>query len=92
RSRKLLKRLVATPMVRGHYLASFVLSRVVFLGLEAAVLIGFAWIAFGVAVHGSVFTLVIVCALGALAFGAALRCSWPAVPRPSKGSPGCSIS
>lgn len=69
RTRKLLKRLVATPMSRTHYLASFVLSRLVFLALEALVLIGFSWIAFDVAVRGSLAALVAVCLIGALAFG-----------------------
>src|SRR5687768_7294938 len=77
RTRKLLKRFVATPMSRTHYLASFVLSRLVFLTLEAVVLISFSWIAFDVAVHGSLLTLAIVCLVGALAFGgmALLVCS-----------------
>lgn len=69
RSRKLLKRFVATPMVRGHYLGSFVISRFFFLGLEAIMLVGFAWLAFDVAVHGSLLTLALVCGVGALAFG-----------------------
>jgi ABC-2 type transport system permease protein len=69
RSRKLLKRFVATPMVRGHYLASFVVSRFFLLALEAVILIGFAWVAFDVAVHGSLAMLAIVCSVGALAFG-----------------------
>lgn len=69
RTRKLLKRFVATPMSRTHYLSSFVLSRLVFLSLEAAVLIGFSWIVFDVAVRGSIFTLGVVCLVGALCFG-----------------------
>ena len=35
RTKKLLKRLVATPMSRAHYLASHVLSRLVFLGARS---------------------------------------------------------
>jgi ABC transporter DrrB family efflux protein len=69
RSRKLLKRLVATPMVRAYYLASFVLSRFVFLALETAVLMSFAAITFDVDVQGRLTTLAIVCVAGALAFG-----------------------
>jgi hypothetical protein len=53
RTRKLLKRLVATPMPRSHYLLSLLLSRLVFLTAEVVVLVAFAWIVFGVAVHGS---------------------------------------
>lgn len=70
RSRKLLKRFVATPMVRAHYLASFVLSRLVFLALEAVVLMGFAWLVFGVSIQGSLAVLGIVAVVGALVFGA----------------------
>jgi ABC transporter DrrB family efflux protein len=69
RTKKLLKRLVATPMSRAHYLASHVLSRLVFLALETTVLIGFGWLAFGVAVHGSLVTLAFVAVVGALSFG-----------------------
>jgi ABC-2 type transport system permease protein len=70
RSRKLLKRLVATPMVRGYYLASFVLSRFVFLAGEAVVLMGFAWLVFDVRIQGSLTAFAGVCAVGALTFGA----------------------
>lgn len=70
RSRKLLKRFVATPMVRAYYLASFVLSRFVFLAIETLVLVGFAWLAFDVTVQGSFVTLGIICVVGALTFGA----------------------
>lgn len=70
RMRKLLKRLVATPMSRTHYLASHVLNRLVFLVLESAILIAFAWGVFGVAVHGSLAALMAVAVLGALCFGA----------------------
>jgi ABC-2 type transport system permease protein len=69
RTRKLLKRLISTPMSRAHYLASHVLSRLAFLALEAFVLVSFGWIAFGVAVHGSIAALAIVSVLGALSFG-----------------------
>jgi ABC transporter DrrB family efflux protein len=69
RTKKLLKRLVATPMSRAHYLASHVLSRLAFLALETAVLVGFGWIAFGVAVHGSIAALALIAVIGALAFG-----------------------
>jgi len=69
RTRKLLKRLVATPMSRADYLLSHVLSRLVFLALESVVLIGFGWLVFGVAVRGSLLTLGIVAITGALCFG-----------------------
>jgi ABC-2 type transport system permease protein len=69
RSKKLLKRLIATPMKKTHYLLSLVLSRLATLTLEVVIIIGFAWIAFDVAVHGSLWALALLALLGALAFG-----------------------
>lgn len=70
RRKKLLKRLVATPMSRSQYLASFVLSRLTMLVVEVALLLGFAVVAFGVPVRGSVAGLATICLLSSLAFGA----------------------
>ncbi|MEZ5293339.1 MAG: ABC transporter permease [Vicinamibacterales bacterium] len=69
RTRKLLKRLAATPMPRTYYLASLVISRLVYLAGEAGLLLVFAWLVFGVAVHGSLLALAAVSVAGALAFG-----------------------
>jgi ABC transporter DrrB family efflux protein len=69
RSKKLLKRLIATPMKKTHYLLSLVLSRLATLTLEVVIIIGFAWIAFDVAVHGSLWALALLALLGAVAFG-----------------------
>jgi ABC-2 type transport system permease protein len=69
RTRKLLKRLIATPMSRAEYLASHVLSRLLFLALETAVIVGFAWAAFGVGVRGGIGALAALAVLGALSFG-----------------------
>ena len=57
RSRRILKRLVATPMHRGHYLLAQILGRLVFLLPEVAVLVGIGWLLFGVAVRGSILLL-----------------------------------
>ena len=69
RSKKLLKRLVATPMKKTHYLLSLVLSRLATLTLEVVIIVGFAWLAFDVAVHGPLWALAVLALLGALAFG-----------------------
>jgi ABC transporter DrrB family efflux protein len=69
RLRKLLKRLVATPMSRWHYLASHVLNRLAFLTLESTLLVAFAWIVFGVRVHGSLLALAFLAVVGAYTFG-----------------------
>jgi ABC transporter DrrB family efflux protein len=69
RSKKLLKRLVATPMSKMDYLLAIVLSRLASLTLEVVIIVSFAWLAFGVAVHGHLWTLALLALLGALAFG-----------------------
>lgn len=68
RTRKLLKRLAATPMRRSHFLLSFMLSRLVFLIGEVAAVIIFAWLVFGVTVSGSIVDLTIVSLIGSLTF------------------------
>jgi ABC-2 type transport system permease protein len=68
RTRKLLKRFAATPMRRSHYLLSFMLSRLVFLALEVVAVVVFAWIAFGVSVHGRIVDLAAVALIGSLTF------------------------
>jgi ABC-type multidrug transport system permease subunit len=68
RQKKLLKRFMATPMRRSHYLLSFILSRLVFLILEVAALVGFGRVIFGVGVRGSFATLAGITVLGAFAF------------------------
>lgn len=68
RMQNLLKRLVATPMRKGEYLAAQMLSRLIFLVPEVVLLILFAWLMFGVQVRGSVLLLSVVCLLGAFTF------------------------
>jgi len=69
RRRKLLKRLVATPMSRAEYLASFTLSRLGWLILEVLALVGFGVLVFGVPLRGSLLMLGIVSLLAAFTFG-----------------------
>lgn len=68
RRKHLLKRLVATPMSRTQFLASFVLSRLTFLVMEVALLLGFAALVFGVPLRGSPVLLAGLCLISALAF------------------------
>ena len=68
RQRKLLKRYMATPMRRSHYLLSFILSRLVFLIVEVVALVGFGWLLFGVAVRGSFTSLAGITVLGSFSF------------------------
>jgi len=87
RRKRLLKRLVATPMPKAAYLASFIISRLALLVLEAGLLIAFGMLAFGVPMRGSVGTLLLVCLLGSLAFGG-LGLLVAARPRTIEGASG----
>lgn len=76
RQRKLLKRFVATPMRRSHYLLSFILSRLVFICLEVPIILGFARGVFGVRIVGSSVALMVLSILAALSFcGIGLLCA-----------------
>ncbi len=70
RNKRLLKRLMATPMSRAHYLLSFLVSRLIFLTFEVASLLGFAALIFGVPMRGSLVTLSLVCLVASVSFGA----------------------
>jgi len=70
RQKKLLKRMVASPMPKWQYLAAYVLSRLGMLVIEMAVFLGFAKVAFGVPFRGSLLELALLCALTSLTFSA----------------------
>jgi ABC-type polysaccharide/polyol phosphate export permease len=70
RRKKLLKRLVASPMPRWQYLMSFLLSRLAMLVLEIIALVGSAVWIFGVPLRGGLWTLCLLCLFAALAFSA----------------------
>lgn len=68
RIRKLLKRYVATPMPRSHFLASVILSRLVFTIPETLLLLACAWALFDVVCYGSLLVLLGLIVLGSLQF------------------------
>jgi ABC-2 type transport system permease protein len=68
RTRKLLKRLVATPMRRSQYLLAQILARMVFLVIEAGVLLAFGRLVFDVPVRGSWLLVIATILVGALSF------------------------
>jgi ABC-type multidrug transport system permease subunit len=70
RMRKVLKRMVASPMRRHHYLLAQLLARLVILVPEVAVPLMFGALAFGMPINGSIPAIAIVVLLGALAFSA----------------------
>jgi ABC-2 type transport system permease protein len=69
RTRKLLKRLVASPMRKRDYLLAQVLGRLVFLGPEVGLLLVFGAMVFGVPQRGAWWLLAGTCLLGAIACG-----------------------
>ncbi len=68
RTRKLLKRLVATPMKKSEFLLSFLIVRAGLLLIELPPLLLFAWLAFDVGIRGSIATLLVVALTGAIVF------------------------
>lgn len=70
RRKKLLKRLVASPMPKWQYLLSFLLSRLSMLVFEVSIFVGFAILVFSVPLRGPVWQLAVLCLMSALAFSA----------------------
>jgi ABC-type multidrug transport system permease subunit len=70
RRKKLLKRLLATPMSRAEYLLSFPLAQQLLLIIEVTTILAFGVLVFGVPVRGSLIALVVTCVIGSLTFGA----------------------
>jgi ABC-type multidrug transport system permease subunit len=68
RMKKLLKRLVATPMRKTDFLLAQFLSRLIWLLIEVTVLVVFGWLVFGVRVNGSILLLAILCIVGGFSF------------------------
>jgi len=69
RLRKLLKRLMATPMYRGDFMLSIMMTRVAFMFIEVSFMLAFGRIAFGLPVRGSLASIYALGALGSLCFG-----------------------
>ena len=70
RRRKLMKRIVATPMPRHYYLLSFLVFRMALLIVEVGVPVLFGLFAFGVPFRGSPLLMGSFCVLGSLSFSA----------------------
>jgi ABC-type multidrug transport system permease subunit len=68
RRKKLIKRMVATPMPKHYYLLSFILSRLALLVVEVGVVLGFGALVFHVPVRGSLAGLAVLCVMGSLLF------------------------
>jgi ABC-2 type transport system permease protein len=70
RQKKLLKRMVASPMPKWQYLMAFLLSRLAMLVIEVLVFLSFARVAFGVPFRGPLWQLGFICVLTSLVFSA----------------------
>jgi ABC-type multidrug transport system permease subunit len=70
RRRKLMKRIIATPMPRHYYLLSFLLFRMLLLGVEVGVPVLFGLLVFGVPFRGTLAALIGLAVLGSLSFSA----------------------
>jgi ABC-type multidrug transport system permease subunit len=70
RIRKLLKRFMATPMRRSHFLLAMMISRIIFMIPQIVILLLFSYLIFGVRVYGSFPAAMFVILLGAFEFAA----------------------
>jgi ABC-2 type transport system permease protein len=68
RVRKLLKRFVATPMKRSHFLWSALGGRMAFMIPEIAVILGAGVLLFGLPIRGSIFAILLLSFFGATSF------------------------
>jgi ABC-type multidrug transport system permease subunit len=68
RVRKLLKRFVATPMKRSHFLWSALGGRMVFMIPELIVILGSGVLLFGFPIRGNIFSILFLSLLGATSF------------------------
>ena len=69
RSQKLLRRMVATPMKKSHFLISMTLVRTLMSFIEASLLYLFAYLAFDIRIQGDISALLLVFLAGNIAFG-----------------------
>ena len=69
RQRKLLKRFVATPMRRSDFLLALTSSRLVLMVIEIVLLLSLGVLVFHMRVLGSLFSILLLATIGAVAFG-----------------------
>jgi ABC-2 type transport system permease protein len=68
RSKKLLRRMVATPMKKSNFLFALLTARFTLNTIEALLLVLFAWLTFNIQIQGSVGALIVVFIAGNIAF------------------------
>ena len=68
RMKKLLRRMVATPMKRSEFLGSFVIARIILNSVEILLLLLFSWLYFGTEITGSPLALILLFLAGIFSF------------------------
>jgi ABC-type multidrug transport system permease subunit len=68
RSRKLLRRMIATPMKKSHFLISLMTIRTIMNFIEGGLLFLFAYLVFGIIIQGSILALIFIFIAGNIAF------------------------
>jgi ABC-type multidrug transport system permease subunit len=68
RSKKLLRRLVATPMRKSHFLIALIVVRIVMNFIESGALFIFALLAFKMTIQGNISALILIFLAGNIAF------------------------
>ncbi len=68
RSKKLLRRLVATPMKKSHFLIALITVRIIMNFIESLILILFALVAFNMKIQGDISSLILMFLAGNIAF------------------------
>ena len=68
RSKKLLRRMIATPMKRSNFLVALITVRITMNFMEAGLLLFFSWLVFDITIQGSVPALLLFFISGNIAF------------------------
>jgi ABC-2 type transport system permease protein len=68
RSKKLLRRMIATPMKKSYFLISLIGVRAIMNFLEAALLFTFSYLVFGTTIQGSIAALILIFIAGNISF------------------------
>jgi len=68
RTKKLLRRMVATPMPKWEYIMSHIVARIILCFVEAIIIFSFAYYYFDITIEGSVFAFIILFISGIVAF------------------------
>mgnify|MGYP001297487292 CR=1 FL=1 len=68
RTKKLLRRMVATPMPKWEYIASHIVARIILCFIEAIIIFSFSYYYFNITIEGSILAFIILFLSGIIAF------------------------